>query len=297
MTLDEALAQPGPLLPAWDYRSRDQTKLCVYRVGAEGAKKIATIDVAPDQREETNELVRQKGFRVGGSYYDYVWVADDQGYTAWDEKAQRADGDRDELRLSGEAIKTGEVTKIEIFVDGGHRGVLAVCGSRRLIVLDEHLGTQEFDLTYDPLSLADELRWAGYSAGELALWLGVQQSDEDGRVENETLLHIHAAAGTLAERIASLPQQGEFEHAFQEIGSLDASGDVSLRFAPNPLEGHLRFLELRVKTPSGKSYKGRWLKQGTSAQIAAFLRQVRTPATIVVNVRAMANKLVGDEYA
>ena len=107
---------------------------------------------------------------------------------------------------------------------------------------------------------------------------------------------IRSAALSLAELIADIPERGPFENVLQRIGPIELSGEVVLRLASNPLEDERRFVEVRVHTPSGKSWMGRWLTQGTNAQIAAFLRDVETPALIVTNARGLRRKLIEDEY-
>lgn len=302
MTLEEALAQPGPLLPAWDYRSRDHKRLCVYRVGAGGAALVVSEDVAIDEREPTNEKLRQAGLRIGGtySYNAYIWVLDDRGMTVWSHDAVLAEGTADQISATGGTVRTSDVTRVETFVDDDDIGHLGVRVQRKngppVTVVEARSKTHELDPTYDAMELDQDLMWAGYFGRELALWLRVPHADEHGKVTNDKQLQILAATRALADKLSAVPPSGEFEHLHQPLGKVTGAGEISLRFAPNPLEAPLRFLELRVQTKSGKSYMGRWIKQGTNAQVATFLCNLRTPHTILINAADLGRKLVEDEY-
>jgi hypothetical protein len=97
--------------------------------------------------------------------------------------------------------------------------------------------------------------------------------------------------------VTAQPTTGTFEHVVQPIGQFGSYGKLQYRYAPNPLDTAKRFLELRLFTPSGKSSWARWISQGSNEQVAAFLRHVRTPYTLLTAMEEMSRKLAQDNYA
>jgi hypothetical protein len=298
MTLDEMFAQPGLLVAAWDLQD-DRKTLRVYRVGEAGATFVGRTEIAPDEREMTNNQLFDHGLRIGYAYYDFIWALDDAGCAVWTKRAQLVDGTREEIRIGGHCVRASEIATIEVFVSPdnmGHRGVRLDVDGRSVVVAEENFSV-ESNPTYGEMDLDWEIAWAEFLGLDLALWLRRPYSDRHGRITNQRQRDIHEKCCELADKVASGTPRGEFEEVWQTLGPIEAPGAVVLRFAANTLEDEGRFLEQKVFTPSGKSWYGRWLKMGTNRQIAAYLRDVRTPTTIMINARELRRKLVEDQYA
>jgi hypothetical protein len=298
MTLDELLAEAGPLLPAWELNDRIVHTVRVHRIGSDGAALVGRADVDPKEVEVTNNTLQDRGLRVGNAYHRFVWVLDDAGLGVWSKTAQLADGTRDDLRIGSERLRAGDIKGVATFVEPenwGHRGVRMDVGNRIVIVAEENFSVEN-NPSYSAMDLDMEIMWADFLGRDLALWLGLPYADRHGKITNKTQLDIYTACCALADKLTNVPERGEFEFVFHSVGSIDGSGDVVLRLAPNPLEEKLRFIELRVHTETGQSWYGRWLKIGTNAQIARFLRNVRTPAMIMLTTPDLRRKLAEDGY-
>ncbi len=293
MTLDELLAKPGPLLPAWELNDRIVHTVRVHRIGSAGAALVGRTDVDPNEVEVTNNKLQDRGLRVGNAYYSFVWVIDEAGLSVWSKTAQVAEGTREDVLLGSELLRAGDIKRVETFVDPenwGHRGARVDTGNRSVVVAEENFSVAN-NPEYSAMDLDTEIMWADFLGRDIALWLGVPYADRHGKITNKPQLDIYTACCGLADKLASVPERGEFDFVFHSVGE---SGDVVLRLAPNPLEEALRFIELRVHTASGKSWHGRWLKIGTNAQIAKFLRNVRTPALIMLTTPELRRKLAQD---
>lgn len=299
MTVDEMLAQPGPLLAAWDLQD-DRKTLRMYNVTSTGATFVGRTEIAADAREETNTKLLDKGARIGYASSAFLWAIDESGFSVWTKTAQLAYGGkgRDAIRVGSEIIRTSEIKAIEVFVDPenmGHRGVRLDFGDRHAVLAEENFSV-ESNPTYSEMDLEWELNWAEFLGRDVALWLRLPYRDRHGKVTNAPQLAIYAGCCALADKVAAAPAKGEFENVVESLGPIEEPGEVVLRYGANPLEDEGRFVEQRVSTPSGKSYYGRWLKLGTNRHITWFLRDVRTPATIMANARDLRRKLVEDEY-
>jgi len=168
-------------------------------------------------------------------------------------------------------------------------------GGRNVVVAEENFSV-ESNPTYSQSDLDWEIMWAEFLGRDLALWLLRPYFDRHGRLTNMPQLLVYELCCKLADKVAGAVPRGEFEQVLQPLGTIEKPGNVVLRFGANPLEDEGRFVEQKVFTPSGKSWYGRWLKLGTNRQIAAYLRDVRTPATIMANARDLRRKPVEDQY-
>lgn len=293
MTIESALAQPGARVAAWDMNSDDHGMLRVYAVGPDGAKLLAEQEVAADAREDVVEDARAKGARIGAthSWVRLVWAFDERGAAIWSND-----------RLVTDRVPTEGVARVVTFFDEsdwGHRGVKCeLVGGDEVTVVEEHDPCAALDPTYGRDKLSIDLEWAFYLGRDLAMWLAVPHYDEEtGWITNDDLLKVAGAARALAEQVERSPETGPFEHVHRAIGSIRKTGDLGLRFAPSPLEPHRRCIEVRVTSKSGKTTSGRWVKQGSNAQIAAFLRDIRAPRTIVWTMNALLRAQERDGYA
>jgi hypothetical protein len=179
MTFEQALAQPRSLLAAWDFKDPDDDNLGLYAVGASGAKRVASKTIAAEDREEMNEKLRQKDFRIGGAYTytQHVWVMDDDGFAVWNSNALLAEGSRGELKLRGRKVRARDVTKVVTFVDRasiGHRGVRCELADYTAVIAVEELDEMpQVDPFYNNDTLAADMGWAVFLGFELAMWLSV----------------------------------------------------------------------------------------------------------------------------
>ncbi len=280
MTLDDALAQPGRLVAAWDYRSADRGALEVYVTSDAGARRIHREEVPPEQRQTTSERVREKGIRLGGSNASeaLVWVFDDRGFGVWSDKAALVEGSQMVIGLRGGAIKARDIKKV---MTSGRGVRCELATGSEVPFVDE----QRADPT-----------WAAELGVDFAMWLGVAHVDANGHVTNAHELEVRTQCRALADAIDKLPTTGAFEHVIHVVGTFAPRGKLQFRYAPNPLDETKRFLELRLHTPTGKSSWAKWVGQGTNEQVAAFLRQLRTPFVILVHMEAMAIKLAQEQY-
>ncbi len=226
MTVDEMLAQAGPLLAAWDLHD-DRKTLRMYRVAATGASFIGRTEVAADDREATNTKLLDKGARIGYVSSSFIWAIDDAGVSVWTKTEQLVEGGRDAIRVGTEMIRAGEIKRIETFVDPdnmGHRGVRLDVG--RHVVLAEENFSVESNPSYSEMDLEWELMWAEFLGRDLALWLGVPHADRHGKVVSEPQLSIYKGCCALAEKVAAGPTTGEFDNVLESLGTFEGPGEV-----------------------------------------------------------------------
>lgn len=300
---DEALAKGGPLLPAWDDDDVRSRRLRLYSVGASGAALVATTDVPPPGREAMTDRLLDLGLRIGGTYgtMPFVWVMDGRGCTIWSDQGVVADGTFDLLTIGRQKVPLGDVTKVISFIDPkdrGHRGVrLEVRGAHYVTVVEEHDRTPHLDPTYGHDNELMDSGWIFYIGTYLASWLSLTHLEPFHGLANEQDLVVRRAALALAAEAGKAPEAGPFDELQRQVGRIPPSGGLLLRFAANPLKPDLRFLEVQASTPSGKSRSGRWLRQGSNARIAGFLRDVATPRAILKTMHDLLQGLKRDDYA
>lgn len=303
MSLNEALMRHEPRVGAWDYKSAGHRTLRVYAVGLSGAKLLAVEEVDADKREEINDRLRGRNVRIGGTHRDqqYVWVFDEKGAAIWSETALVAQGTSTELGIGKASVPRSQVEKVETFFDPkdlGHRGVRCVRkDGSTLVVVDERDESPRLDPTYDTGSLETDIEWAYYLGQDASLWLDVPHYDQvTDDVTNAWMRTVGAACRAVAPKVEQAPVRGSFEHIYQQIGAFGECSDLSLRFAPNPLELDKRFLEVRATSKSGKTTSGRWVKQGTNEDIAGFLRRIRTPHLVLTTMQSLLESQKRDGY-
>lgn len=302
LSFDAALASPGTIVAAWDYQSEDDNEVRLYAVSAAGAHHLATKQVPVDQCEALYEHLRARGLRIGGvyPYSGHVWVMDDAGMAVWSKAALLAEGSPTELRLGGRLVRAADVARVLTFTDAadaGHRGVRCELTGGGAVVVAEEFDPPRPAMFDDADTRDDDERWAVYVGFGLATWLGVPHVERDGRVTNADHLVVVAAARALAAEVEALPARGPFEDLAPVIGTFRTGRDLTLRVAPDPVEADQRFLELKVWTPDGTRWRGRWLKQGTAAQLAGYLRRYRTAQRILRTAADLSMRLAGNEFS
>ena len=275
-TFEQALAHTGPLMAAWDLSPQQEGRVRLYAVGNAGAQMLAEQDVEPKKREPLTDELRARNVRIGSTYagMPVVWAIDDSGYAIWSHDALKASGKR-----------ASDIARIITFYDPadlGHRGVkLGLRGGSEETLVEERDPASQIDPGYNEDNLFMEGVWATHLGRQLATWLGVPHEDQIADTTNERQLAIAGAARTLAETVERAPADGEFEHVLAPLGTIEPTGGLAFRFAPDPLHLERRFLELRVTSKSGKTTSARWMKLGSNAQIATFLRDAATPDKVM----------------
>jgi hypothetical protein len=302
LSFEDALLQPGTLIAAWDYQSDDDNDVRLYAVSGAGARHLASRQVPVDQCEALHEQLRARGLRVGGCYpwSGHVWAMDEAGLAVWSKTALLAEGSPVELRLRGRAVPASTIARVVTFTDpadAGHRGVRCELTAGGAVVVADEFDPPRPAVFDDADTRADDERWAVFVGFGLATWLGVPHVEREGRVTNTDHLAVAAAARALAAEVEALPASGPFAELAPVIGTFRAGRDLTLRVAPDPVEADQRFLELKVWTPDGTRWRGRWIKQGTGAELAGFLRRCRSPQRILRTAADLAARLAGNEFS
>lgn len=179
MTLDEALATPGPLVAAWEgWTTKPERRLMVLSVQPK-PKLLMTAAVPKDDRDAMSADLGRRGVRVGmfAPHNDHFWCADDQGFTLWSiSGGLELEGKAGNLVLAdGRHVTAAQVQSVTSFVENEmiHRGVrLELVGGKSMIVADEEDPAAEGDPTYNRDNLSIDAAWVDYLGAALAKWLG-----------------------------------------------------------------------------------------------------------------------------
>lgn len=297
MTFDEALAQGGLLLPAWDDNDVSSRTLGLYRVGPAGAASLTSVSVDPDDREAMTDRLLDQGLRIGRTYgtAPFVWVMDHLGCTIWSDRGVVVDGSRAQLTIGGVSTPLGNASRVFTFIDPkdrGHRGVRIDLGpDRELTVVEEFDRTPHFDPTYGRDNEMLDTMWTFTVGTYLASWLSLSCFEQDRGLANEEDLAVQRAAHALACDLERAPSPGPFPELSRSAGDFPSAGGFTLRIAADPSVPDRRFLAVRVAMPGGASPSGRRIRQGSAARIAAFLRDVATPREILRTMRTLPEPL------
>lgn len=282
---EEAVAQGGPLVAAWDYEDNESTRLVLFKVGSSGWTKLADTDVPAEAHEPTTERLTDRGVRVGATYAGsgFVWVADERGFGVWSDKAQTGSG----------KVASPAVSEVNVFYEGGkpdRRGVqLKLKSGGTEVVADDRSLAPSLDITYDQVNLEEETRWAHYMGLHLAIWHLVPLVNDISPFAIDDHLTIARAARALAKEVTTLPDIGTFDELTQTLGPLARSSNMVLCVTPTS-EPATRAVEIRVTSPTGKLTESATIKRGSNAQVAAFLRRVTMPSAAMRAMNAIVNK-------
>lgn len=173
MTIDEALAQSGLLVAAWDEGSTGEAWLGIYQAGDAGAKLLAHERMPESARAKRTAEVSKRASLGTTSGGEFVWSTIGDELVVWN------------LRQRVCAIGKGEAktaTRVTSFVDDndlGHRGVrLERQSGGPRVLAEEHDPTPEMDPTYDRANVAIDAAWASALGKDIARWLGVPHTDQ-----------------------------------------------------------------------------------------------------------------------
>lgn len=267
MTFEAATAHEGPLVAAWDYEDNGQTRMCLFHVGGEHVTQLAETNVPTETREDFVDRLVAKNIRIGGMYAGtvYVWVVDEAGFTVWSGDAVAASGTR----------ASKDVVKVTLFVDpayDGHRGVrFTLASGASEVVVEEDDPIPRIDPAYGADELFLDTLWANYLGNQLAVWLLVPFVNERRSGSNEMDLTVARAARTLADQLDG-SGRGEL---LVSMGAVGRSADLAFR-----VDAAQTAIDLRITLQGGETATVA-LKRGTRAQLAAFLRRVTTPSTVL----------------
>jgi hypothetical protein len=215
-----------------------------------------------------DQLVAQ-GYRIGASYGTYVWVIDEHGFA---------------LFSSGVLVTTSErppegVATVRVHYarkDRGTCGVGFVLASGETELVIEERDVAGDNIAYSETDHVEDTRWALYIGVQLALWCGVPLDDEASNFEIDADLAIMRASRTLAGKLADTSAASEL---VESMGTIGRATELAFRFVPASGAAKAT-LELRVTSKKGATRTTPPIKLGTTAQVAAFLRRVTTPATV-----------------
>ncbi|MBE7451164.1 MAG: hypothetical protein HS111_20390 [Kofleriaceae bacterium] len=176
MRLDEALAQPGPLLVVRERAKAPDARprISIHRADGERLVSLAESE-DPADRERAFDAVRRGGARLGDGdpRAGKVWCFDSEGFQIW-APSGTVHGVRGGAvrRPDGQAVETGDVELVVSFVDDARRanGVMIVADEEEFIVAEE----RDPDRVLGPV----ESRWISELGATLAAWLGARHVDE-----------------------------------------------------------------------------------------------------------------------
>ena len=185
MTFDEALAQPGDKLQAWDLNVKDgERAVSIYAVGPAGARQLGYRNVRDEWRKKTTSELHALGIFAAETDFncDLVWQPLDNGVVVYDSKRRVLDARGDELALDGgRVIPKPELKRIVAWAADDYvaRGVKAELHSGEIVdlVLEQSLGAMG-DPTYSRNELLNETEWCGSIAAALGKWAGTGSENE-----------------------------------------------------------------------------------------------------------------------
>jgi hypothetical protein len=179
MKFEEALQQPGELVQAWDVTVKDgQRAVSIYRVGSEGAKQLAYLNVPEGGRAVFATELQGRGVQKGETDFncDFVWVPVENGLVVYDSKRKVLEARGDQLTLAdGRVIARADFANVityatENYVERGVRGELK-SGEKVDLVVEQALGPMG-DPTYSRNELLWETEWCSSIASALGAWAG-----------------------------------------------------------------------------------------------------------------------------
>lgn len=291
MTFEEALAQGGDLVAAWDDGDAGGDTLRLFSIGFAGAERLAMTLVPEREREAMTDMLIDNGIRVGATYEgsDLVWAFQSKGFSVWSSDGLVADADDEELRIFEGAFDTNDVSRVVSFSglgeDAGLRGVQLAVGASIVVTL-----------VAEPHEPAE---WASALGHDLAMWFSVPHDDAVGDRSNALELALANVAHRVADRIEELPRRGGFALVTEPVGPVDEASEVAFVLGTSPFNADLRYVELVVSSRTRKRTlkTGRWIRKGTNERIAGFLRAPRTARVVLRKVREILRSQRISDYA
>lgn len=277
------------VVAVWDYASRPEVTFAIGVLTANGVARYEYKTLPKRNRPATLASMRRRSVLSAASYAgaDFVWLVDGRGFGVWSTKAGLiASANTDEVLLEGESVPRDDVKAIHTFVSDDYvvRGIrIERANGDQVPLVSERDAIAKADPTYGRSELLEsDARWIAYCGRDLAIGLGVPLVDSVFGVAADTV--IATTVDQLASRIERLPDTGEFEAIDQAF--IHAERRAVLRCAPSPADPErMRFVELRVTSPSGQSTTSQWLLAGSNDEIVAYLRWPDTVGDIPRHIR------------
>jgi hypothetical protein len=184
MTIDEALAHPGPLLAAWDLTVRGGRRtLTLFSLADDRALALAHDAVPEAGMDAATAPLRARGIPIGAcdGFCDFVWLGDADRFAVWGPHGRELDARGGTLALAGgRTLARGELERVYAYADDDYveRGVRARLRSGEEIGLVRDVSaTAAADPTYSRNELLYDTEWAGAIAAAVAAWAGVPWDD------------------------------------------------------------------------------------------------------------------------
>ncbi len=272
------------VVSVWDYASRPEVMFAIGVLTAKGVQRYEYKRLPRRKRPETLAAMRRRGVVSAASSAgcDFVWFVDDCEFGVWSTKAGVvATANTDEVMLEGARVPRGGVKAIHTFVSDDYvvRGIrIESADGARLPLVFERDAIAEADPTYGRNELLEsDGRWIACCGRDLAIALSVPLVDPVFGLTADPA--IAAAIHELAAAIDGLPGTGEFGTIDQAFVYADRR--VVLRCATSPADPErMRFIELRVASPTALSTTSQWLLAGSNGELAAYLRWPETVGDI-----------------
>lgn len=272
------------VVAVWDYASRPEVMFSIGVLTAKGAHRYEYKSLPRRKRPEMLAALRRRGVLSAASYAgcEFVWLVDDRGIRVWSTKAGViASANTDEILLEGARVPCRDVKAIHTFVSDDYvvRGIrIESADGAQLPLVFERDAIAEADPTYGRNELLEsDARWIACCGRDLAIALGVPLVDPVFGLTADPA--IAAAVHELAAAIDRQPETGEFATIDQAFVYADRR--AVLRCAPSPADpARMRFIELRVDSPTGLSTTSQWLLAASNGELAAYLRWPETVGDI-----------------
>jgi hypothetical protein len=279
------------VVAVWDYTSRPEATFAIGVLTANGVARYEYKKLRKRNRPSTLAAMRRRGVLNAASYagVDFVWLVDERGFGVWSTKAGViASANTDEVFLEEARVPRSDVNAIHTFVSDDYvvRGIrIERTNGAQLTLVSERDEIAQMDPTYGRNELLEsDARWIAYCGRDLAIALRVPLVDPVFGVSADPL--IAAALLELAAQIERLPETGEFATIEQPFVHVDRRAVLSC--APSPADPErIRFIELRVASPSGMSTTSQWLLAGANGELAAYLRWPETVEDIPRHIREL----------
>ncbi len=261
---ENALADPGPLLAAFDYDQVGRVRL--LRMSEDTLVALAETSVSKEERESLVDALLARNVRIGGMYAsaDFTWVADDAGMAVW----------RSNELVASRATPPANAGAVVIHLDRVEEGLRSV----RYALLDG--GCDQVAVHDDPMARLDpgyngndlflDTMWAYWLAEHLAIWSQLPLINETEAKTDQTLFVIARATRAASDQLRSgaraLTMSIAIVHEtmWTTIHVPDTQDVVEL------LVGHVDGSVVPVT-----------LERGTPGRLAAYLRRVTTPRDVL----------------
>ena len=184
MTFDEALAQPGSRVQAWDVTQRaGGWVVSIYSLSEQGAKQLAMRHVPLVEREAVEADLLARGLPLAASDHqsDFIWQEIPNGLAVYDGKQRALLAMGNVVRLGdGREHERGVFRRVIAFAADDYvaRGVKAALENGEVTLLVDYSMSAMNDPGYGRNELLFETEWCGTLAQLLAAWADVPYENQ-----------------------------------------------------------------------------------------------------------------------